>query len=205
MNGKTIDISGVRYNNLTAVNYSHWNKVEYWNFKCELCGSIKPKRKPDVKRGRIKSCGCHKNKGSNNGQWYGYEELNGRTVGHYKKGAKTREIEFNVTIEYLWDVYIKQNRKCPYTGIELILSPKSSDNRTPENASLDRIDSSKGYVEGNVQWVFKRVNSMKNDMSHDEFVELCSIISRHCPFWPQHTKGNKELIKKDKNNLDSTD
>jgi len=195
MNGNTIDISGVRYNNLTAINYSHWDKVEYWNFKCELCGSVTSKRKPDVKKGRIKSCGCHKNKGSNNGQWYGYEELNGRTVGHYKKNAKNRNIEFNVTIEYLWDVYIKQNKKCPYTGVDLILSPKTSYSRTPENASLDRIDSSKGYVEGNVQWVLKRVNNMKNDMSHIDFIELCSIISRHCPFNPAHTKGNKNLRK----------
>lgn len=201
MNGKTIDISGVRYNDLTAINYSHWNKVEYWNFKCELCGDIKPKRKPDVKRGRIKSCGCHKNKGSNNGQWYGYEELNGRTVGHYKKGAKTRSIEFNVTIEYLWNQYLLQDKKCPYTGIVLNLSPKNSDTRTPENASLDRIDSSKGYIEGNVQWVLKRINSMKNDMSHNEFIELCSTICRHCAFEPSHQKGNTMLKIKDEKNL----
>ncbi len=202
MNGNSIDISGVRYNNLTAINYSHFNKVEFWNFKCELCGSITSKRKTDVKRGKIKSCGCHKNKGSNNGQWYGYEELNGRTVGHYKKGAKQRNIDFDVSIEYLWGVYIQQNKKCPYTNIDLILKPKSSDFRTPENASLDRIDSSKGYVEGNVQWVYKRVNNMKNDMTHDEFIELCTIISRHCPFDPAHTKGNKNLKENIEKNLD---
>ena len=200
--GKSIDITGKRFGNLTSVKFAYHDKVEYWYFKCELCHTDGVRRKTDVMRGKIKSCGCHKNKGSNNGQWYGYEELNGRTFGHYKKGAKKRNIEFNVTIEYLWDVYIKQNKKCPYTGVELILSPKTSDNRTPENASLDRIDSSKGYIEGNVQWVLKKVNNMKNDMSHDEFIELCSSISRHCPFDPLHTKGNKKLKENIDKNLD---
>jgi hypothetical protein len=43
---------------------------------------------------------------------------------------------------------------------------------------------------------------MKNDMTHDEFIELCTIISRHCPFDPAHTKGNKNLKENIEKNLD---
>jgi hypothetical protein len=48
-------------------------------------------------------------------------------------------------------------------------------------ASLDRIDSSKGYVEGNVQWVHKRINIMKNDLSDSEFIEWCRVVSKNNP------------------------
>lgn len=44
-------------------------------------------------------------------------------------------------------------------------------------ASLDRIDSSKGYIEGNVQWVHKRINKMKLDDSDTEFIEWCRLIA----------------------------
>ena len=47
-------------------------------------------------------------------------------------------------------------------------------------ASLDRIDSSKGYIEGNVQWVHKSVNIMKCDFSSDIFIGICNQISNNC-------------------------
>jgi len=194
MNKNSINISGLRFKNLTAIEFSHHNKVEYWKFRCELCGNDTIKRKPDVKKGCVDNCGCRGiNKGTTNGQWSGYEGINGRTFSYYKKAAKKRGKNFDVTIEYLWDVYNKQDRKCPYTNINLVISPKNSEFRTPENASLDRIDSSKGYIVGNVQWVYKFVNVMKHELSHNEFIEICNLISRHCPFTPAYTKGNTEL------------
>ena len=45
------------------------------------------------------------------------------------------------------------------------------------NASLDRIDSSKGYVEGNLQWVLSEVNMMKQQYSQDRFIEICKAVS----------------------------
>jgi hypothetical protein len=46
-------------------------------------------------------------------------------------------------------------------------------------ASLDRIDSTLGYVTGNVQWVHKSVNHMKSDTPEEEFVEWCRRIVAH--------------------------
>lgn len=51
--------------------------------------------------------------------------------------------------------------------------------RTTFNASLDRIDSSLGYIIGNVQWVYKGVNFMKGEMSHDYFIEMCKMITEN--------------------------
>ena len=44
-------------------------------------------------------------------------------------------------------------------------------------ASLDRIDSSKGYVKDNVQWVHKDINRMKWNFPQDKFVKLCSFVA----------------------------
>ena len=52
----------------------------------------------------------------------------------------------------------------------------ASGHRTRQTASLDRIDSNLDYIEGNVQWVHKRVNAMKSDMSTKEFLEWCTLV-----------------------------
>jgi len=44
-------------------------------------------------------------------------------------------------------------------------------------ASLDRIDSSKGYIEENVHWVHKRINVMKGNMSEQEFLNFCEAVT----------------------------
>ena len=46
-------------------------------------------------------------------------------------------------------------------------------------ASLDRIDSTKGYVENNVQWTLKKINIMKNVFSQKEFIYLCNKVSKN--------------------------
>ena len=46
-------------------------------------------------------------------------------------------------------------------------------------ASLDRIDSSKGYIIGNVQFISTSINYMKNTMSHNDTLLLCNLIAKH--------------------------
>lgn len=43
--------------------------------------------------------------------------------------------------------------------------------------SLDRIDSNKGYIENNIQWVVKEINFMKNNLTEKEFFILCNSVS----------------------------
>ena len=80
-----------------------------------------------------------------------------------------------ITKEYIWDLFIKQNRKCALSGIELTFPLKNNDKSY--NASLDRIDSSLGYIEGNVQWVDKTINIMKNKFNQTYFIELCKKVA----------------------------
>ena len=95
------------------------------------------------------------------------------------RGAKKRSLEFNISVEYMKRLFLEQHQKCAYLKTELYLGCKSGDIYT--NASIDRIDSSKGYIEGNVQWVHKKVNIMKQDMTNENFLELCRLIAEANP------------------------
>lgn len=61
--GKSIDITGKKFNKLTAIRYDSTAKWggERWLFRCD-CGESKIKSKYDVTRGLIKSCGCLRKK-----------------------------------------------------------------------------------------------------------------------------------------------
>lgn len=182
------DLTGQTFGNLLAISVFGTDpkyKILLWRFRCLLCNGEYIGSGIDVKRGKVKSCGCKKNSKNSNGMWKGYNDIYGTTYNHYKSSAKKRNKEFNISIEYLWEKYIDQNKKCPYTGIELLLSTNKEKykngivKRTTFNASLDRIDSNLGYIEGNVQWVYKDINFMKGEMSHQEFVEMCKMVTEH--------------------------
>jgi len=88
-------------------------------------------------------------------------------------------------MEYLWNLFLEQNKKCALSGLELILNPRwSQQNKgrmeNVQTASLDRIDNTKGYILGNVQWVHKQVNFMKGTMEQKEFIKFCKLISSKC-------------------------
>lgn len=63
------------------------------------------------------------------------------------------------------------NDICCMTGLRISLEYKE------QTASLDRIDNSKGYEVGNIQWVHKDINMMRGPLPIDKFVELCKLIS----------------------------
>lgn len=85
-----------------------------------------------------------------------------------QRGAIERNLEFNITIEEIWDLFIKQDRKCAISGVEIVFCEDTRRRKT-QTASLDRIDSSKGYTITNIQWVHKKVNTIKWDMNQNEF------------------------------------
>lgn len=112
-------------------------------------------------------------KKENNPAWKGYGNIHGKTISKLKRDAILRNIDFNITIEFLDELYLKQNKCCALTGIQLSME---SVNQT---ASLDRINSNVGYIENNVQWVHKDVNMMKKDYDQDYFITICKLIANY--------------------------
>lgn len=96
------------------------------------------------------------------------------------KNAESRGRRVDITPEYAWEIFQRQDGKCALSGIDLTLPSKQTE-KVISNASLDRIDNSIGYVEGNVQWVDKNVNLMRRTLGVREFVELCRLVASHNP------------------------
>lgn len=74
----------------------------------------------------------------------------------------------DVDVEYLKEVWERQKGICPYTKLKLILPTYKISPDTKYRASLDRIDSTKGYIKGNVQFISTPINYLKNTMSDEE-------------------------------------
>ena len=154
------------------------NGTTYWQCRCEC------KRIVIVKRGHLTdggtiSCGCSR-KGKNSSHWLGVGDLSASFYRRFQQSAKRRKIDFAVGIEYLWQLFQKQNGKCALSGVPITLPPNSrACHHGVDSASLDRIDSNEGYVEGNVQWLHKDVNFMKYRFDESYFVLMCQKIAQN--------------------------
>jgi len=170
--------SGDVYGLLTMVEKSGKlkNGTIKWKCKC-VCGKETTVPASRIKAGKVKSCGCLvKNKfGQKHHKWTGYCGISGSRLADIKIRAKKKNLEFDLDAQFLWEIFIKQDRKCAITGKELDLT---------QDGSVDRIDSSRGYTKNNVWWVTKDINKMKLDFTLDYFIHLCEMVA-----------NNKEKIK----------
>lgn len=198
MKNRVKNLTNKTFNSLTAIHPVETPKhivsksrSVWWLCKC-TCGNERIVRSTELTRGHTKSCGCM-NKYNNSRKYKGVGLIAQSVFSHIKWGAEKRGIEFDLTKEYLWNLYNSQEGKCYYTDLEIELNTRNN----KKTASLDRIDSCKGYLEGNVVWVHKNINIMKNVFSKDEFLNYCQlIVKKHCPYDPQHKKGEKNIKKK---------
>lgn len=92
-----------------------------------------------------------------------------RLLNSCRSNAKTQEIEFSISKE---DLIIPE--KCPYLDIpfdwELGTGNK---NNSP---SVDRIDSNKGYISGNVEVVSNLANRMKNNATKEQLIQFSKAV-----------------------------
>jgi hypothetical protein len=77
-------------------------------------------------------------------------------------------------------LFLKQDRKCKLSGIEIKFHPEEKRiKQSQQTASLDRIDNTKGYIEGNIQWLHKDINNMKWNFNESTFINYCCQIARN--------------------------
>jgi hypothetical protein len=86
-----------------------------------------------------------------------------------KNSSYNRKLEFNIEVE---DIVIPSH--CPYLGLELLTDPESG--HLPNYYSIDRIDSSKGYIKGNIQIISYLANTMKNNATNEQLVMFANNI-----------------------------
>lgn len=112
---------------------------------------------------------------------------------HFRYGAERRNILFSedITPKLVWELFLKQNKKCALSGVDITLSTDFKNCQPDYNkisASLDRIDSNKGYEIGNIQWVHKDINKMKHKFEQNYFIEMCKkVTTNHANTEPSQT------------------
>lgn len=168
--GNVIDMKGQVFGSLTVVSRAESKQqLAMWKCLCE-CGNTCICRGADLRQGKIKTCGCRKGIKSRR-NWQGYGLIPKSYWSSLVKNAEQRNKKFDVTIEDVNRLLLKQNLRCALSGREISFKDGS--------ASLDRIDNDRGYTIDNVQWVHKDINRAKQKFSQEEFVLLCEQVAEH--------------------------
>ncbi len=98
-----------------------------------------------------------------------------------------RHGDTDLSVEYLRALWTAQEGICPLTGWELIL-PRGAraDWRygvSPRNASLDRVDGSKGYIKGNVRFIAQMANYARHAFSDAQLIRFCNSVALAQSTW----------------------
>lgn len=95
-----------------------------------------------------------------------------------RKTAKEKGLDHDIDVGYLRTIIPAQ---CPYLGVKLRWKSQMGlgvkGQAYPDSPSLDRIDSSKGYVKGNVVIASHRANSIKNNANEQELLRIGRALS----------------------------
>ena len=99
------------------------------------------------------------------------------TLRRAKRHAKENDRECTITLQDLKSLWEKQQGKCVYTNVILTLPTGTNKVCITHQASLDRIDSTKGYMPGNIQFVSSCINLLKNKLTDLETKRFLKEIS----------------------------
>lgn len=142
-----------------------------WFCQCS-CGATKVINAASLIRKLSKSCG----KAIHHKDYKGYRDISYAWWRRLRDNAASRGYEFSITIEFVWELFEQQARKCALTGLPIDFCCDSNKPYS-QSASVDRVDSGLGYTPDNVQIVHKMVNLMKSFLSMSEFVHLCNLVA----------------------------
>lgn len=95
-----------------------------------------------------------------------------KLISRIKNRAKDSGKSFNLTFDYLLKLYNLQKGRCKLSNITMNVGKLGC----PENLSIDRINSSVGYIQGNVQLVCVGINYMKNSYSNEAAKDFINKI-----------------------------
>lgn len=165
---------GTKYGKLTIIDETIYkNKHKQSKIKCQCsCGN-----EIEIQCSQLEnSISYHTLQCFQCSHFKGYKEVPLQFLTN-KISAKNWEV--NVDCEFIYNLWIKQNKKCALSGLDISFENISSIRSYSCTASLDRIDSSKPYNKDNVQLVHKHVNIMKNNHNQQYFINLCQLISKY--------------------------
>ncbi len=168
------DLTGKQFGQWVVLSYhSYENSHTLWQCRC-TCGSIGVVHRISLIQKTSTKCRkcagiAHRSKEEYRSAWFNST----------KKNAAHRKIPFTVSYGYLLELYLAQDKKCALSGLPITFAKiHEGQTKSQSTASLDRIDSGKGYAEGNAQWVHKKINRMKYTLIEKRFLELCQAVTQ---------------------------
>jgi hypothetical protein len=169
---------------IDAVEEDNWSDGK---LKCHFCGTfqdidqfcIDPSNKQKYRDYRHRKCHSCKRIHDKTNRIYRY---GGDKITHIIRNrwdaanARSRKhnLEFNITMDDIYNMIVKQDFKCNLTKIDLTFEMGSG--RVQTNMSLDKINPNLGYTKDNIQIVCAAVNMMKSNLSNDELYNFCEKI-----------------------------
>lgn len=179
-----LDLISMTFGKLAVISYigpAIYGNSHKWDCVCE-CGQKTVLIDYQIHKRRNIMCGdCMYKRNGEAKKKYVAGEISSQHWKHIISGANSRNLEFSITPEYAYNLFIAQDTKCVYSDmpITLVGLGKTKHNpRTGRTASLDRIDNNLGYVVGNIQWVHKTVNSIKSNLPEEQFLKLCVLVGK---------------------------
>jgi hypothetical protein len=153
------------------------SKTSLWLVRCNSCQKTYELQSSHAVKNKYGCSECNyrnARSGSNHYKWTGGKTVPGLFLSQLlsKLNRGSRTLDCTITIHDLELQWEKQDGLCAYSGIQL----QFGSNSTEQTASLDRIDSSKGYIKENIQFVHKDINLMKWNLTEERFLELIEKI-----------------------------
>jgi hypothetical protein len=186
---KDYDIGGERFGRLVAKKFYGMDSFSKQRWLCQCdCGKEHICNASSLLKGLTKSCGCYKREVL-------FKGCGQITRAYWRKIERSsqnrnKDLLFEITIEEAWEIALKQDLKCAISGVPIRFA-SNYDKYWLQTASPDRINSSLHYTADNFQWVHKRVNRMKNELSVKELL-----------FWVDKIHKNNENEEIEKYDVD---
>ncbi len=115
----------------------------------------------------------------------------------YLRSATRRFKECDLDLEYLYKIWELQKGMCPYTNLKMNLRihtyRNKKNNINLHQASLDRIDSTKGYIKGNVEFICLGINYLKSSFSKEQVINFL-IDFKNSTFIEDWTISSPSLV-----------
>jgi len=148
--------------------FTHYPKKgrRYWRSRCESCIQAGQRVYRGTETFRAKHRAYYQKRKTD------VRFVAGRRLNNYRKHAAG----CTLTSDDLVRLYDTQKGKCYYTGR---IMQTGHDRVRPDSLSLDRLVPSRGYRKGNVVWCCNLVNTMKQQMTEQEFYRFLRHILRH--------------------------
>jgi len=104
--------------------------------------------------------------------------LNSKLTDSWKR-ANRMDFRFDLKLNDLVKLWIKQQGRCVVTGRIMSFETGSPDNKNAYACSIDRINNKRGYVRDNVRLLTHWANNAKSTWGDDLFDDMITEVVKH--------------------------